>query len=53
MAPLACTHYDNGIFLASKGFSAAIFGGLGSPLGAVVGGVVIGLTESPAAGYVS
>lgn len=53
MAPLASTHYDNGIFLAIKGFAAAILGGIGSPLGAVVGGVLIGLTESLAAGYIS
>ncbi|MDB6001409.1 MAG: hypothetical protein JWP52_3108 [Rhizobacter sp.] len=53
MAPLASTHYDNGIFLAIKGFAAAILGGIGSPLGAVVGGIVLGLTESLAAGYLS
>ena len=53
LAPLASTHYDNGIFLAIKGFAAAIVGGIGSPLGAVVGGLVLGLTESLAAGYVS
>ena len=52
-APLASTHYDNGLFLGIKGFAAAILGGLGSPLGAVVGGVVLGLTESLSAGYLS
>jgi branched-chain amino acid transport system permease protein len=53
LAPLASTHYDNGIFLAIKGFAAAIVGGIGSPIGAVVGGLVLGLTESLAAGYFS
>lgn len=32
-----------GWFLLMPGFAAAIFGGLGSPVGAVIGGVVIGL----------
>lgn len=53
LAPLASTHYDSGIFLAIKGFAAAIVGGIGSPIGAVVGGLILGLTESLAAGYVS
>jgi len=52
-APLASTHYDNGMFLAIKGFAAAILGGLGSPLGALVGGLILGVTESLAAGYLS
>lgn len=53
LAPVASAHYDNGIFLGVKGFAAAILGGLGSPLGAVVGGLILGLTESLTAGYVS
>ncbi|MEO9228443.1 MAG: branched-chain amino acid ABC transporter permease [Devosia sp.] len=53
LAPVASAHYDNGIFLAIKGFAAAILGGLGSPVGAVVGGLILGLTESLTAGYVS
>ncbi|MEP7300200.1 MAG: branched-chain amino acid ABC transporter permease [Caldimonas sp.] len=53
LAPVASAHYDNGIFLGVKGFAAAILGGLGNPIGAVIGGLVLGLTESLTAGYVS
>ena len=53
LAPIASANYDNGIFLAIKGFAAAIVGGIGNPLGAVVGGLVLGLAESLAAGYFS
>ncbi len=53
LAPVASAHYDNGIFLGIKGFAAAILGGLGSPLGAVLGGLILGLSESLTAGYIS
>jgi len=53
LAPVASAHYDNGIFLGIKGFAAAILGGLGNPVGAVIGGLILGLTESLTAGYVS
>jgi branched-chain amino acid transport system permease protein len=53
LAPVASAHYDNGIFLGIKGFAAAILGGLGNPVGAVVGGLILGLTESLTAGYLS
>ncbi|MEW6044944.1 MAG: branched-chain amino acid ABC transporter permease [Bacillota bacterium] len=36
-----------------KGFAAAVMGGLDSPPGAVVGGVVLGVLESLLAGYAS
>jgi branched-chain amino acid transport system permease protein len=39
--------------LAVKGFAAAMLGGMGSALGAVVGGLVLGLLEAFAAGYLS
>ena len=39
--------------LGVSGFSAAIVGGLASPLGAVVGGLLIGVSESLAGGYVN
>jgi branched-chain amino acid transport system permease protein len=39
--------------LALKGFAAAMLGGMGNPLGAVAGGILIGLLESFGAGYIS
>lgn len=53
LAPLASASYDNGIFLGIKGFAAAILGGIGNPVGAVIGGLVLGLAEAVAAGYIS
>ena len=53
LAPVASANYENGIFLGIKGFAAAILGGLGNPVGAVVGGLILGLTESLTAGYIS
>jgi branched-chain amino acid transport system permease protein len=50
---VASAHYDNGIFLGIKGFAAAILGGLGSPIGALLGGLILGLSESLTAGYLS
>ncbi|MBF0217964.1 MAG: branched-chain amino acid ABC transporter permease [Gammaproteobacteria bacterium] len=53
IAPIAYTSYDAGVMLGLKGFSAAILGGMGSPMGAVAGGVLLGLIESLSAGYIS
>jgi len=53
IAPIAFTSYDAGIMLGLKGFAAAILGGIGSPLGAVAGGVLLGVLESLAAGFIS
>ena len=46
VAPLTQTAYDVGAAVGLKGFAAAILGGLGSPLAAVVGGLLLGLAES-------
>ncbi|MCA8906552.1 MAG: branched-chain amino acid ABC transporter permease [Rhodospirillaceae bacterium] len=51
--PITLTSYDMGISLALKGFAAAMLGGMGSPLGALVGGFLIGLIEQMTAGYIS
>ena len=53
LAPLASASYDNGLFFGVKGFAAAILGGLGSPIGAIVGGILIGTIESVSAGYLA
>ncbi len=52
-APVMLTNYGAGTLLAVKGFAAAMLGGMGSPLGAVIGGLVLGLLEAFGAGYVS
>ncbi len=53
IAPIATTSYDAGIMLGLKGFVAATLGGLGSGVGGVAGGVILGLIETFTAGYVS
>ena len=53
IAPINYTSYDVGIMLGLKGFVAATLGGLGSGLGAVVGGLLLGVAESMTAGYIS
>lgn len=53
IAPIASANYDSGLFFGLKGFSAAVLGGLGSPVGAVLGGLMLGLIESFTAGYLS
>lgn len=53
VAPITLTSADIGTLLALKGFAAAMLGGMGSPLGAVLGGLLLGLLEALGAGYVS
>ena len=53
VAPITLTSFDVGIMLGLKGFVAAVLGGLGSGLGAVAGGLLLGVLEAMAAGYVS
>lgn len=53
ITPITLTSYDMGALLALKGFAAAMLGGIGSALGAVVGGLVLGMLEAYSAGYVS
>ena len=53
VAPIAYTSYDAGIMLGLKGFSAAILGGMGSSMGAVAGGLLLGVLESLGAGFIS
>jgi branched-chain amino acid transport system permease protein len=53
IAPITTTSYDVGFMLGLKGFSAAVLGGYGSMPGAVLGGLLLGIMESLAAGLIS
>ena len=53
IAPIALMQYDSGIFLGIKGFVACIVGGFGNPVGAALGGLLLGLLEAFATGYLS
>lgn len=53
LVPITSAHYAMGLPLALKGFTAAVIGGLYSPLGAIAGGFALGLAESLASGYIT
>ncbi len=53
VAPVTLAGAGMGLVLALKGFAAAILGGLNSGLGAVVGGLIIGIAEALTAFYIS
>ena len=53
IAPLVMMSFGSGASLGIKGFSAAILGGLTNPLGAVLGGLSLGVIESVGAGLIS
>jgi branched-chain amino acid transport system permease protein len=46
ISPITSTHYEMGGPLAIKGFAAAILGGLGHPMAAVAGGLLVGILEA-------
>ena len=52
MAPLTLLYPDIGFVLFIKAFAAAVLGGLTSVAGAIVGGLIIGVIEQLAAGYI-
>jgi branched-chain amino acid transport system permease protein len=53
LVPITSASYDMGLFLGINGFTAAVIGGLVSPLGAIVGGLLLGAVEFLAAGLIS
>ena len=53
ITPITMTCYDVGIMRGLKGFVAVVVGGLGNGLGAVVGGLLVGVLEAMGAGYIS
>lgn len=53
IVPITSMSWDGGTVLGIKGFIAAVFGGMGSYVGAVVGGLLLGVLEAMGAGYVS
>ncbi len=53
IAPITYMTYDAGVMLGLKGFCSAILGGMGSSMGAVAGGVILGVVESVGAGLIS
>jgi branched-chain amino acid transport system permease protein len=46
ISPITMSHYEMGAPLAIKGFAAAILGGLGNPMAAVFGGILVGVLEA-------
>jgi len=53
ITPITLMEYDRGPLLALKGFAAAVLGGLGSGVGSIVAGFLIGILESMGAGLIS
>ena len=53
IGPLYFVSFDMGDMVGLKAFSAAVFGGINSIPGTILGGVIIGLLENLAGGYIS
>jgi len=53
ITPITSLSYGVGVMIGLKGFAAAVLGGYGNFVGAIVGGVALGLLESLGAGLVS
>nr|WP_272943628.1 branched-chain amino acid ABC transporter permease [Hippea alviniae] len=53
MAPILFAKYDMGLSIGLKGFAASVVGGFGNNIGALLGGLLIGVAESLSSGYIS
>lgn len=53
VSPINYVQVLMGVGVLIKAFAAAVVGGFGNPLGAVLGGLLVGVTESLGAGYLS
>lgn len=53
IVPITTLSYDIGVILGLKGFAAAVLGGYGNSVGAIVGGLLLGVLESLGAGMIS
>jgi len=53
ITPITLMEYDRGPLLGLKGFAAAVLGGLGSGMGSIIAGFLIGILESFGAGLIS
>lgn len=53
ITPVIQMDYARGALLGIKGFGAAVVGGLGNSIGAVVAGILLGVIEAMGGGYIS
>lgn len=53
ITPISMAVFEMGGMIGLKGFAAAILGGLGNPIGSVLGGLVLGVLESLSIGIIS
>jgi branched-chain amino acid transport system permease protein len=53
IAPVYFAQADMGLLIGLRGFAAAVLGGLDSVTGAMIGGILLGVIEMLAAGYLS
>ncbi len=53
VTPIVMAVFDMGGMIGLKGFAAAILGGLGNPIGSVLGGLLLGVLESLSIGIIS
>jgi branched-chain amino acid transport system permease protein len=53
LAPSYYVSFDMGLSITLKAFAATIIGGFGNVIGAIVGGVLLGIIETLGAGYIS